>query len=217
MVLLPSHDTNASATVITWPKRSCCTLHKLSWHRECTGAFSNAISVKWCQWHYMTKIHGAPYINYLDLRDEKVQLTVPSASFVPMVSHDQNSHFAPHFDCLFVRKVVVPLTMLMTPCNVNISANGMTWPERSCCILFQSYWPHKCNGTFDNTICITCCLCQSLWEHITKISCCTSFNPFDIRNWIVSFMMPCISNDTEASANSITWPHCTSFQLWPRE
>ena len=70
--------------------------------------------------------------------------------------------------CLDVRSVVLPLTMLIASCDANISANGMTWPEKSCCTSLQSSWPNKCNGAIDNAINTTCCLCQYQWQHITK-------------------------------------------------
>ena len=43
---------------------------------------------------------------------------------VAIESHGQNSHVATHFDCLDIRNLVVPLTMLMASCDVNISDNG---------------------------------------------------------------------------------------------
>ena len=50
-------------------------------------------------------------------------------TLIPMamaiVSNDKKCHVAPHFDCLNVRNVVVPLTMLMALSDANISAIGM--------------------------------------------------------------------------------------------
>ena len=43
-----------------------------------------------------------------------------------IVSHDQRNHVAPHFYCLELRNVMVPLIMVMAIYDINISANGMT-------------------------------------------------------------------------------------------
>ena len=55
-----------------------------------------------CQWHYV----------------------MPMA--MAIVSHDQKSHIAAHFDCFDITNAVVPLTLLMVSCHVSISANGLT-------------------------------------------------------------------------------------------
>ena len=44
----------------------------------------------------------------------------------PMVLHDQGSHVLLHFNCVDLTNVVLPLTTLLTPCDVSTGANGIS-------------------------------------------------------------------------------------------
>ena len=160
-MLFASHDADASASGIIWPRKSCCNSLQSSWAKKFNGAIYNAVCMmwhwQWCQWHHV----------------------MPMAA----VSHDQKSHVAPHFDYLDARNIVVLLTMLMALYDASISGNGMTWPEKSCCSSFQSSWPNKCKVAIDTDISIYCCLCQCQWQHMTKKSCCSSFQSFWHNEW----------------------------------
>ena len=112
-----------------------------------------------------------------------------------IVSHDQKCHITPLFDCLDVRNVVVPLTVLVASCDANMSANVMIWLEKSGCTSFQSSWLNKCSGTIGNAISITCCLCQYQWQYMTRKSWCTSFQALWQMEW----------NDATDDVISIMW------------
>ena len=43
-----------------------------------------------------------------------------------MVSHNQKSHVAPHFNCLDLMSAVLPLTVPLALLDANASANGVT-------------------------------------------------------------------------------------------
>ena len=134
---------------------------------------------------------------------------------VAIVSHNQKSHIKSNFDCLYLRSVMVKLRMLMSLCDANTSANGMTWQENPCCTSFQSSWHNKCMGAVDNATTIMCCLCQCQWQHMAKSHVAPHFNHFDIRIGMVPLMMPSASYNTDTNANR---PHDTTFQLsWPEE
>ena len=157
----------------------------------------------WCQQHHVTPTSVA-------LHDAS-----GNGNYVT----DPKSHVALNFDCLDIRNIVVPLTKLMASYDA-ISANGMTWPENSCDTSCQSSLHNQCNGIINNAISITCCLChcQWQWQFTTKRSCYTSFQSFWHKNGMLPLMKPSASCDTDTTANGITWPRCTSFQLfWGEE
>ena len=162
-MLFASHDADANGNCTIWLNKSCCTSLLLSWRKKYNGAIYDAVSIilHWHQLHHVT----TPPMAACDANGNGNYVTWPKG------------HAAPHFDCLDVWNVVVPLTMLMASCDA-ISANSIAWPEKSCCTSFQSSWPKKCNGAIDNSINITCCLHQCQWQHMTKKSCYTSFQSF---------------------------------------
>ena len=43
-----SHDTNADAICVTWPRKSQYTSFLSSWPKECNGAIVNTSSTTWC-------------------------------------------------------------------------------------------------------------------------------------------------------------------------
>ena len=95
---------------------------------------------------------------------------------MPMVSHDQTIHVAPHCHHLDLTNGMVPWTTLLASCDIDISIYGITWPKRLFCTLFQSSWPNKCSGAVDNAIHIAWCWCQcQQYQMIEKRSCCISF------------------------------------------
>ena len=52
---------------------------------------------------------------------------------VPMMSHDQKSCVAPHFDNLDLRSAMMASTMLFAAHDTDASANGIIRPRKSCC------------------------------------------------------------------------------------
>ena len=49
---------------------------------------------------------------------------------------------------------------LMTPLETHdayASVDGIAWPKRSCCTLFQLSWPKELNGGIDDAIGVTSC------------------------------------------------------------
>ena len=141
--------------------------------------------------------------------------------YMATVLHDHKSHVASPFDCHDVRNAVVPLTMMMSSCHANISVKGMPRSEMSHCTWFQSSCPNKYHGSIDNTISITCYLCQCQRKVMTKKSCCTSLQLFWHKKWShficlllrnkMLFSMP-LACDTNTGANGIT---CTKSHFSP--
>ena len=101
------------------------------------------------------------------------------------------SHIAPHFNCLDLRNALIPLMTLLSSCDTNTGANGVTWqklchwwycfhcmtpmlvlmaswPKRSCCTSFWLSWPGKCSGSIDSAISIMWCWHWHQWHHVTK-------------------------------------------------
>ena len=161
---------------------------------------------------------------------------------IPVTSHDQKSHLhlflsswpkqysGAIYDAVGImwhQKVMLFLILLSWPKEYNdVSENAdgivlttvvsMAWHDQKSDVElpFQSSWSKKCKGAIDDAISITCCLCHFHWEHMTKnILQHYYFNHFDIRNAAVPLMMPLAWMDTDTTANGITWPSCTSFQL----
>ena len=93
-----SSDTHANTSGITWPKIhvgpdiSCLTLRNAK-----NNAIDYDFGIMWhlchCHWHQMTKSHVTPHLNFLELRNSWMLLTILLASHdfrvVPVVSHDQ--------------------------------------------------------------------------------------------------------------------------------
>ena len=135
---------------------------------------------------------------------------------VPMLSHDQERHFAPCFHCLHLsnemalddqnlffchpdlRNAMVPSVMLSMSCDAPASASGITWPKESCYTSFQSSWPQECDGGTDDAVGII--WHQSPANGITwpKTSCCISFQSSWPKEW----------NCTLDDAFGIIWHQC---------
>ena len=87
---------------------------------------------------------------------------------VAIVSWGKKSHVTSNFDCLDLRNVMETLRMLTALCDVNTSANGMTWPEKSCYTSLCSLGHKECNDAIENAISIMWCWCWCPWCHMTK-------------------------------------------------
>ena len=92
-------------------------------------------------------------------------------------------------------------------------------PETRIILLFDAGCLLFIHVTIDNATSIVCYLSQFRWStHDPKKSYCSSFQSFDIRSVMVPLMMSSALCDSGTSASGITWPSCTSFQLfWPKE
>ena len=115
-------------TLLTWyqslckwchmTKKTCYILFWSSLCKECSAVIDDIVHITWfwyqcsgttwhqhqCLWHHVTPV------------------------MMPMASHNQNSHVAPHFNYLNLRNAVGPLMMLLASCNIDASANGIGWP-----------------------------------------------------------------------------------------
>ena len=176
--------------------------------------------------------HVAPHFDCLDLRNAVVPLMMPM--LVPMASHGQKSHVVPHFDYLDLRNAIVPLTM---PSVYHAaSANGITWPIKSCCTSFWLSWSKECNcchwwyhqhsGTntgvsgviLQEKSCYSSCLfLPEEYNGVTNDSSGSGitwpkghfvphFDYLDLRNAILLLMTLWGSCDTDACIKGITWP-----------
>ena len=63
-----------------------------------------------------------------------------SANFIDRLK----SHVVSSFDHLDQTYAMVPLITLLVSCYTDTSLNGITWPKKLCCILFQSSEPIDC-------------------------------------------------------------------------
>ena len=66
---------------------------------------------------------------------------------MPMASHEQKHHVAPHFSCFNVKNAMVPLMMPLALCDSNASAKASNY-QRSCLIPFGLPWHKECHGAF---------------------------------------------------------------------
>ena len=62
-------------------------------------------------------------------------------ALVPMASHEQESHNAPHVNCLHLKTALMLLMMLLTLCDAG--ANDVMWLKETCCISFQLSLPKE--------------------------------------------------------------------------
>ena len=115
----------------------------------------------------------------------------------PFASHDQKSNVALHFDHLDLRNAIMPLILILAPCDT--SANGNAWPEMSYCVSSQSAWPGECRGTNDDSISIT--WCWHWWQKMTK----------KVMLCHISIVVPLemLLALHDASASGVTWPKMT--------
>ena len=128
---------------------------------------------------------------------------------IQISSHDQKVCVSTHFHHLDLRNAVMPLTMPSTSLATNASMEGITWPKRSCCTLFQLSWPKECNGAIDNAVTIydanagaTWWWCRQQWSHMTKKSFEPHFDHLNIRNAIAPLMTLSASYYPDANGKS---------------
>ena len=70
----------------------------------------------------------------------------------PMAFHDQKCNVASHFDILDLRNENVSLVLLLISHDADVGTNGIAWPNKSYCTLFQSSWPKKWNVAIDDAV-----------------------------------------------------------------
>ena len=110
-----------------------------------------------------------------------------------MASCDQGSDVASCFDHLEPTNGMEPLMTLLESCDTDTSINGITWPNRLCCTLFQIPWPNECNGAVDNSIGITWCWCQCHVLNDWKGHVASHFDHLQLTYAMVLFIMPLVS------------------------
>ena len=156
-----------------------------------------------------TKSHVIPHIDQLDIRNAMVPLMILMMSCYAGAGTNgitwPKSHFAPHFNCLDLRNSVVLLGMLLVSHDTN---SGTTWCWQ---------WYHWCQMTKEShfhliMIILTLglhwfhwehhwhhiMLSQCQWCHMTKRTCCTSFQ----SAW------PKDCSGASGDAADITWHWC---------
>ena len=105
----------------------------------------------------------------------------------PMVSHDQKSHIAPHFNHLHLRNLLVKLKTLFAPCDINTSDSGVIDQKRHATLHFNHL-------ELLNTVVLLMMLSVSCDTSIgitwpkSYIALC--FNYLDLTNKMVPWTMP---------------------------
>ena len=126
----------------------------------------------------------------------------------PMVLHDQKGQVAPHFNCLDLKKAVVPLKKPTVSCDTNA---GITWHQcqHQCCHMTRKNMLHLTSIILTQGI--QWCHWWDHWDHIPlmlmshdqKDHITPDFDHLDIRSVVVPFRMPLASGD--AKLNDVTW------------
>ena len=172
---------------LSWPKNAILLLMMpLTLHN--TDAIPNDITLPkmscctsfWYSWH----------------KEVMVPLTMPLASHDASTSF--NGHITHYFSCLGLMNVMVPLVMLLVPCDANMDANCITSLDQKS--HDASHVHHLdlniCNGAMNAAISIKWC-----WPDVTHV-----FNCLDLMNAMVPLMMLLVLCDANTNANGITWP-----------
>ena len=133
----------------------------------------------WLHWHYMTLMP------------------------IPKASHDQKCHFSPHCSFRNVWNALVPLMMLMAPCDTHASANSIE--------LWKSHFaPHLDHLNLRNAMSTLMVLSIS-YDVDTKCSSITWLQHYCQWIYVMAVLMSVASHDKEKSGY-------ISFQLaWPKE
>ena len=195
---------------------SCCTSFWLSLPKKCNGAIYYAIGVTWCwhqyQWHDLTP------------------------TLIPMVWLDQKSHAVPHFDCLDLRNLMMPLTVPSVSCNANTNVDSITycnslwssWPKEFYVMLMpiasndqKVIWPKEFSGSIDTPFAYICTLhytnnvstlqVMPMVSHEQRSHATPHFNHLDLMNSLVPLAVSLASSDTDASVVKRKKSCCTSF------
>ena len=121
---------------------------------------------------------------------------------MPMELHDQKSHIVPHFNHLDVRDAMMPLMVPSGSPDANASANGITWPKRSCCTSFHHL--DLGNVIVPEASCDAYASANDItWQ---RKSCYTSFQLSGQRNSVVLLTMLSASHDARAGASGVIIP-----------
>ena len=149
---------------------------------------------------------------------------------MPMASHDHKSHVAPHFNHLDLRNVMMSLMTQSASLDATVSVNGITWPKRSYCTLFCSFWCKECNTAIDISISV---MWWWYWYHVRLMSePMVSHDPKVMLHLIVKIftsgmqgcylwchrhlMMPTlVLHDSNVNTNGVRWPKKLHLPFWP--
>ena len=126
--------------------------------------------MQWCHWwgswqhmmlmlmpvvHYITKKFMLHLIFIWSLWPNKWNGTIDNTSYHVTLTeaskalHDLERYVTHHSDNIALTNALVLLMMSSVSCDAIV---GITWPKRSCCILFQSSRSSRQSGAIDNSI-----------------------------------------------------------------
>ena len=124
---------------------------------------------------------------------------------VLMTSYDHKSHVTASVDCLHLTNKMVTLVSQ----DVNTSANGITWPKKSCCTLFN------CLDLAYAVVPLTMLQASDaastygiIWPKSYVKPC---FYLLNLINKTVLLLPLVVSCDADAGANAVIWPVTNKF------
>ena len=139
---------------------------------------------------------------------------------VPVASHDQKSHVAPHSDHLELTNAVVPLTLPSASHDTNATIKFILWGKSHVTPLFDYL------GLTNAVVSLMMLFASHdvdaggngiMWQK----SCCIFFWSSWPNKWNGALMTQLALCDSDSSNHGITWPemlHCPLFPLpWPNE
>ena len=111
---------------------------------------------------------------------------------VPIVSHDQETNAALHFDNLDQRNVLIPLTALYASHDADALTNGITWARRSCCTSLLSSWSKKYGGATYDTVSFMWHWHWCQWHQLTPtlMLSCDAYGSGNCGTWQKSHVAP---------------------------
>ena len=113
------------------------------------------------------------------------------------------SHVALHFDCLSLRNLMAPFTMLSASCGA-ADTIGVTWSKKPCFTWFQLSWPKEFNGAIYNTICHVMSMPMASFDQKSHVV--PNYVHLDLTNSVEPFAIPLAWHDACADVSGITWP-----------
>ena len=147
-----------------------CQWHQITKKSCCTSSIIQTQGIQccniWCHWHHVMPT-PVPMFHHVILK------------LVPMASYDEKVMLHLLQSSWPKKCGIVPLMTLLSWCDNDMSINDITRPKELCC---TSFW------LFDDTIDFIWYWCWCKWHHMTKKSCCISFDYLDITNGMVPFM-----------------------------
>ena len=171
--------------------KSCFTSFWLSWPGKCNDSTDNGISIVWCQhwdkWHHMTKkvmLHLISVVLTWEKQWCHCWCCWHYVMLEPMEAHDQKRYVAPQFNCLYLRKSLMPF-MMLTSCDTHTSPNSI--------IQYQHQWHHMM------------AMSVAIVSRDQKRHVASNFDHLDLRNVMVTLRMLIAICDANTSANGIAW------------